>query len=460
MAMRTGKTKVTLDWFGELVDTGQCDDLVVIAPGGVYRTWVTAIDDHVPDGFLNYHVWSGGKTVTERSNLERFLANRTKPRALLINVEALSSVDRARELIKQFLTQRRTLCAVDESTVIKNDSSERTAFIVEELAPLAKFRLILSGLVAPKSPLDLYTQYEYLSSRILGTRTFTAFRARFAIIKPIEVNRVRGDGSKGKRKLLHVVAYRDPDELHARIAPHSFRVRLEDCVDLPPKIYTFRDVDMTPEQVRIYRELKLFATASLDGLSNVTVSNVITQMLRLQQVLLGHTVDENGVEHTIPENRTKELINFIDELEDDQKVIIWASYDPDIRKISAALINEYGPQSVARFWGGNVKTREDEEKQFKTLPQCRFMVATQSAGGRGRTWDVAQTVAYFSSTNNLEHRMQSEERPLSISNPNRSILYADFRCPGTVETKIIEALRKKLDLATLINGDDYQQWLI
>ena len=170
-------------------------------------------------------------------------------------------------------------------------------------------------------------------------------------------------------------------------------------------------------------------------------------------------MDEQGNEHEIETNRTKELIAAIEEIEDDQKIIIWCIYDDDIRRVVAALRTKYGEGSVARFWGGNRKTREQEERQFQNNPDVRFMVATQSAGGRGRMWAVANTVIYYSNSDNLDHRSQSEERPKAM-NKQTPIAYIDLVVPNTVDMKFITSLRRKIDMATTITGDNYQEWLV
>ena len=65
------------------------------------------------------------------------------------------------------------------------------------------------------------------------------------------------------------------------------------------------------------------------------------------------------------------------------------------------------------------------DARFRTIDKCRFMVATASSGGRGRKWDVADLVIYYSSTNNLEHRDQSQERAKDMTK-KRSTAYVDL----------------------------------
>lgn len=458
MAMRTGKTKTLIDDFGRLEEAGEIKDLMVLAPAGVYRTWEGGLKDHLPEEVYEralIHTWRAGAGANERRALERFMrtTDKSRPRILLINIEAMSSVVRARELALEFLAQRRNMNAVDESTTIKNPTADRTKFVVKQLGEFSNYRRILSGLPTPRSPLDLYSQFQYLDEDILGFKSFYGFRARYAVMRSLVL---------GGRTVQVPVAYRDEDELRAKIEPYSIRVTLEECYDLPPKQYVYWDVEMTPEQQKAYDEMKAFATTEIAGQGFVSASQVIVQLLRMHQVLCGHVVTEDKKFVELPERRTSTLLDRLEEY--DGKAIIWCSYDADIQKVAAALEKKYGAgrpgefTAVARFWGGNRNSREDEEKKFLHDPRCRFMVATAAAGGRGRTWMNADLVVYYSNTDDLEHRSQSEERPQGVGK-TKSVLYADLRVPGTVDVRIIENLRKKINMAASINGDNWREWL-
>jgi SNF2 family DNA or RNA helicase len=445
LEMRVGKTKVILDDWSEKIASGEVKNLCVIAPASVYRLWETALEDDVSDALLDkcaIYTWVSSK----REKPDAFLQHRG-PRVLLMNTEALSTVETARELCSAFL-DRPTMLVVDESTSIKNIKAKRTQFIIH-MAHKAPFRRILSGLPTPRSPLDLYSQMRFLNKEILGFPSYESFCDRYAITKRTTFN------GKLKKPINIVVGFRNQEELSEKIAPFSFRAKLSECADLPPNQYTIREVEMTKEQVRIYRDLKLSAIAELSGKDRITAPIVITQMLRLHQVLMGRGVG-NEI-HNIPEKRTDALIDLLNETE--EKAIIFCSYDADVLKIAAALKKEFGTNSVARFWGGNRSTRDDEEKQFKTNPECRFMVATAAAGGFGHAWDVASITVFYSTTDNLEHRMQAEARQLSVDK-NKPMLYVDLIVRGTIEEKILMALRKKINLAAAITKDTWKQWLV
>ena len=453
MAMRTGKTKVLLDDWGEMVEANEVQDLFVSAPGGVYRTWEGEARKHLPEEMQErtlIHTWTSGGGVGYRRSLEKFLRTQDpkRPRIFLVNIEALSSVEAARAACLEFLSQRRKVGGIDESTIIKNDRAERTKFVVQKLAPLMDYRRILSGLPTPRSPLDIFSQFEFLDWRILGFRSFYAFRAHYAILKNMDF---------GGRIVKVVVDYRNVEELQELIAPHSFRVTLDQVRAATPPVYSIREVNITAEQKKAYREIKEFATTQLASGEHVTASAVITQILRLHQVLCGYVVDEEGRTHEIPERRTTALLDILNDY--DGKAIIWCSYDYNVKGVSEALTKEFGEGSTARFWGGNRDTREEEERHFKEDDGCRFMVATAAAGGRGRTWSMADLTVYFSNTHDLEHRSQSEERTEAVDKLTGATRI-DLIAPGTVDEKIIQALRNKINMAASITGDSWREWLI
>lgn len=450
MAMRTGKTATILADFGQLELDQQAQDLCVIAPAGVYKTWSTTLDDHLSVDLrsrIKVHVWKSGKAAREKNLRKEFLQHTSGPRMLLINCEAFSGISsHARNFATAFLSQRTSYVAIDESTIIKN-RSKRTRYINRYIKPLATYRRILSGLPTPRSPLDLYFQFEFLDLGILGYGSFLAFRNRYAIMKMIPV---------GGRSIQIVVGYQKgaTEALAKLIEPYSYRVPFRPNV---PSAWTFREVDLTAEQARAYKEIKDYATTKLDNESHVTANAVISQMMRMHQVLCGHVKDETGDFHTLPENRTAALL---EELADyGGKAIIWFTYIHDLEKCSAALEKEYGKGSTARFYGNNAGTREDDELRFKADDRCRFMLATAGAGGRGRTWSNADRVIYYSNSDNLEHREQSEQRSLGMDKVE-GVDYVDLVVPDSIDMKILHALRNKINMSTAINGDNYREWLL
>jgi Mesyanzhinovviridae DNA helicase len=449
MAMRTGKTKTTLDDFGRLELAAQVQDLLVIAPGGVYRTWAKAWDEHISDDLKSrakVYVWASDKRKSKsgKEELAAWLAH-TGPRVLLVNVEALSSVKDARALCEHQCRSHQTMIVVDESTCIKNPKALRAKYIVDKLGPLARARRILSGLPTPRSPLDIFMQFKFLNPSILGFPNYYGFRAHYAVMRKERFN---------GRLVDIVVGYRNQEQLKATIAPHSYRVEFRPNI---PSTYTITDVELTPAQRAAYAKMKELSTFQISKEQHVTATIVITQILKLHQILCGFVVDEQGTIHALPEHRTAKLLEVLDR--GGGKAVIWCSYGESIRRVSKRLVEEFGAPSTACFWGGNTSVREEEEQRFLTDPDCQFMVATPHAGGKGRTWSVADLVVYHSSTNDLELRDQSEQRVQGVDK-KRQVDYVDLIAPNTVEAKILTALRKKMNMAGMITGSNWREWVV
>jgi hypothetical protein len=477
MEMGTGKSKIICDEWGSRATANDISDLLVIAPAGCYRNWIDDYEES-PSEFRKqldpefyrkalFAKWVSGAGVQRSQQIQSVIkSNSNRPRAFVVNAEALSVGHKAIDACCEFLnnSHRGAMVVIDESPLMKSWKAIRTDTILE-LGEHKNIRAkrILSGLVTPNSPLDLYTQFQFLDWQILGFRTFVGFRARYAVMQNIPTGVwFDAKGGRHERFTKIVVSYRDVDELHEKIEPFSFRCLKSECLDLPPKQYISRDIELTKEQRRIYNGLKEEAFAKLAEEKFVSTQMVLTQRMRLTQVLVGYTMDEKGELFEMPEKRTSVLLDILSDYQG--KALIWTSHDYCVRKLHRILNNEFGQGSCAQFWGGNPSMRGEEELRFKTDPACRFLVASPGAGGRGNNWAMAGLSVYYDNSDNLDHRLQSEDRNhrdgLTSAGGAGSVLYADLIAQGTIDTKRLKLLRGKIDIATAIHGDDYREWLI
>jgi len=260
----------------------------------------------------------------------------------------------------------------------------------------------------------------------------------------------------GSHTFNQVVGYRNLDTLSELIGKFSSRILKEECLDLPPKVYLRRNVTLTDDQERIYMQLKEYALAHLDDDEFMTTPNVLTQLLRMQQVLSGHTMSSEGNLFEIKDNRLSELQNCLDEM--DGKTIIWSRFRYDVKRITEALSNDHGPEAVVSYFGD---TSDDERTQAIESFQngeARFFVGNPQTGGMGITLTAAQNVIYFANSFDLAIRTQSEDRAHRIGQ-EKSVTYVDLIAEGTIDEKIVTALRSKMDIATKVMGEDIKQWL-
>ena len=258
------------------------------------------------------------------------------------------------------------------------------------------------------------------------------------------------------RSVEIVVGYKNLAELSDKIKPFSYRVLKDDCLDLPKKTFMKRVITLSAEQYKVYKQMKEMALAQLNG-KLLTTANALTQLMRLHQITCGHFKANDGSTQTLKNNRLSELMDLLDEVEG--KAVIWAHYQYDVQTILTAIKKEYGDDSVVDYYGKTPSDeRQDNIKKFQDDPRCRFLVGTPSTGGYGITLTAASTMIYYSNGYDLEKRQQSEARIDRIGQEN-PMTYIDIICEDTVDERIVKALRKKINIATEIMGEELKEWI-
>ena len=448
MEMGTGKSKVLVDNIAMLYDKGKINSALIIAPKGVYRNWLSQeIPEHLPRHIDHKTVlWTALTSKTKDKEYRQLFEIDYDLHILLMNVEALST-KKGVEFAGKFLRCHKTLMAVDESTTIKNPTAKRTKAILG-LSKEAKYRRILTGSPVTKSPLDLYSQCAFLNEFLLGFSSYYTFRNRYA--QMIERN-------FGGRRVQIVGSYRRLDELAEILKPFSYRILKEDCLDLPPKIYMKREIELTDEQKKAYTTMKSSALALLNG-KIATAPHVLTQLMRLHQITCGHFKADDGTIQEFKNNRMSELLDLLEEMEG--KVIIWANYIYDIEQIVKTIGQEYGEDSIVQYYGAiESKTRQTNIEKFQDpKSKVRFFVGNPQTGGYGITLTTASNVIYYSNGYDLEKRLQSEDRAHRIGQ-KQSVTYVDLIAKDTVDEKIVKALRKKINIASAIMGEELKEWI-
>ena len=447
MEMGTGKTKGLIDNLAMLYDKGKVDGALIIAPKGVVGTWYKQeLPTHLPDHIENVTVlWQPLITKKQQESLDELFGTDNKLHILVMNVEALSTL-KGKKFASSFLNSHSSMMAIDESTTIKNSSAKRTKNILE-LSNMAKYRRIMTGSPVTKNPLDLYSQCEFLSPWLLNFQSFYAFRNRYAEMKTIHA---RG------RSIQVVNHFKNIGELSDKLKNFSYRVLKEDCLDLPDKIYIKRYVSLTPDQIRLYNQMKTAALAILNG-KQVTSVTVLTQLMRLHQITCGHFTADDGSTQSVDSNRLNELMSVLDETEG--KAIIWANYQLSVGEIIQQLTKKFGEKCYVHYYGLTPQeVRQSNIKRFQTDPECRFLIGTPQTGGYGITLTQANTVIYYSNGYDLEKRLQSEDRAHRIGQ-KKSVTYIDIIAEDTVDEKIVKALRDKINIASEVMGEELKQWI-
>jgi SNF2 family DNA or RNA helicase len=446
MEMGTGKSKVLIDNISMLYDKGKINGALIIAPKGVYKNWFadqipTHMADHIEKTVV---LWESSKN--KEAEYKKLFESSDDLQILVMNVEAFST-KKGKTFAWKFLNCHKALMAIDESTTIKNPGAIRTKNIVD-LGKHVAYKRILTGSPVTKSPLDLFMQCLFLDPWLLDQQSYYAFRTRYAVCRKINVS---------GRSVEIVVGYRNLGELSEKLKPFSYRCLKDDCLDLPGKTYMKRVITLTPEQKKLYKDMKEKALAVLNG-KMVTSATVITQLMRLHQITCGHFKSDDGDTQDVKSNRLGELTSVLEEVEG--KAIIWAHYRHDIESIVKEVKKKHGDNSILTYYGDT--STEDRQKAIEKIQDLsspvRFLVGTPQTGGYGITLTAASTMIYYSNGYDLEKRQQSEARIDRIGQ-NKPMTYIDIIAEETIDEKIVKALRTKVNIATEIMGEELKEWI-
>ena len=447
MEMGTGKTKVLIDNMAMLYDKGKIDGALIIAPKGVIGTWYNQeLPAHLVDHIENVTVlWQANITKSQSRKLGTLFKTGEELHILIMNVEAFST-QKGTQFAQKFMLAHKTLMVIDESTTIKNPKAKRTKNILQ-LADQSQYRRILTGSPVTKNPLDLFTQCYFLDPYHLDHQSYYSFRTRYAIMKTAYI---------AGRSIQLVAGFKHLDELAEKLKPFSYRVLKQDCLDLPDKIYMKRVISLTDEQQKVYKQMREEALATLNG-KTVTTMIALTQLMRLHQITCGHFVADDGTTQKIKSNRLNELMDVLEEIEG--KAIIWAHYQYDVKSIVKEITKVHGPGSVVDYYGLTPQDQRDKNREaFQNDSKVRYLVGTPATGGYGITLTAANTVIYYSNGYDLEKRLQSEDRAHRIGQ-HKPVTYVDILAEETVDEKIVKSLRKKINIASQVLGEELRSWI-
>ena len=135
-------------------------------------------------------------------------------------------------------------------------------------------------------------------------------------------------------------------------------------------------------------------------------------------------------------------------------------YVYDIKQIVNVISDVYGEDSIVQYYGAipAEKRQENIVKFQDPNSKARFFIGNPQTGGYGITLTAANNVIYYSNGYDLEKRLQSEDRAHRIGQ-KKSVTYVDLIAPKTVDEKIRKALRKKINIATQVMGEELRDWI-
>ncbi len=433
--MGTGKTYEAINLAAARYQAGQINGLVVICPTPIKNIWEVELEKDCPISYSTWIYESGDQpSIWIREK-------RDELKVFIVGVESLSIKNgQSIQQLEYFQRFHKFMCVVDESSRIKNWKAARSKTVVK-VGGWADYRLLLTGTPVTQGLEDLFGQFLFLNKGIIGCKNFFVFRNQYCVM----------GGFQGKQ----VLGYQFQQHLFDKIKPYVDYITKDECLDLPDKVRPGPIiVQQSPDQKRVMQQLT-DEFAMIDGDDEIIVSTVLERMMRYQQVIGGSfPFEEDGEYHTkpIPGKNPKldAMMEYIDDLPEEAKVIIWARFVPEIKYITEAITEEYGATSIVPFYGATSgEERKENSQAFQENPQVRFIVSNQTVGGYGQTWTAATYVIYYSNTFSYEDRYQSEDRAHRKGQSNH-VTYQDIEMAVLQDRMILKAIRRKKDLAVIV----------
>ena len=422
--MGTGKSMMTIAITGTLEADKDVKKMLVVCPKSIVGVW--------EDEFRKFADYRYALTVLDGTmEKKRSAFNYMQGAALQIIVVNYESCWRLETEITKW---KPDLIVCDESSKIKTPSASQSKAL-HRLGRLSKYNIILTGTPITGSPLDIFSQYKFLDDSIFGT-SFYLFRNRYAILGGYQ-NRM-------------IVGYRHLDELVEKVHSIAFRIKIEDAVDLPPFIDETRAITLEPKAQSLYRMLEQDCYAELAN-GEVTARNVLTQLLRLAQCTGGFIRDDiKGEAQQVSGAKLDALEDIIDTcLDEEKKVVVFARFVPEIEAIAAMLKKK--KIGYALIYGATTD-RADQVKKFQEDPDVKVFIGQLQTTGMGLTLTAANVAVFYSLDFSYANYEQSRARIHRIGQKQKC-LYIHLVGKGTVDEKILNALKHKGDIAKIMVDD-------
>lgn len=424
MEMGTGKTRTAF----EIAKHRQhkIQRIVWFCPVSVKYTIAQEVAKHTTLSTDDVLVFDG-RTNANTANL----LNKT---VVIVGIESMSSSDRVMLAVTELIDDK-TMVVLDEATYIKSHRSKRTRRI-EILSRKARYRMILTGTAMTQGAVDLYSQMNFLSPKILDYVSFYEFAERHLVYD--EVKLPNGRRVKTKR----IVNELETELLAEKIAPYSYQITKKECLDLPQKIHTSYSFDLSYEQKEAYgRAKELFAERLLTEDYSHSSIPIFQLFADLQGIVCGFWRAKDQLIE-LKHKRIDTMFDALYGLNSNEKVVIWGKYHYCIDQITQALEDEFGVGSVYQYHG-KLSEKQRKNSLIDWQNKGRFIVATQSAGGYGLNEMVSASHAIFYANGfKYSERLQAEDRIHRLGQ-SKPCWYADIYASNSIDGRISDNLDTK-----------------
>jgi SNF2 family DNA or RNA helicase len=503
MEMGTGKSATVLRIAGYKFKQHVIDALLIVAPNDVHRQWAT---EQIP---LWLDVACDMQCLYGRGGQKQsypFVEEEGVLQVVVVNIDTFSTPKKWQDIV-DWANTRRTMIVLDEATVIKNHDSQRTQRMLYAFNDVIKHnktivssvrksaaRAILTGTPVTNGPMDMWAMMEFLRPNYFG-RNWYSFQAHFGMFTTLgvndhvikvplteewwhsikamtsfqEANAVCGCSEDTFNTVHSQEHYEGPykhaDELKKLIEPVSYFKQLIDCQDMPAQLYNSKTLLMTPEIEGCYNDMIVDLIAKYED-HVMTAKSKLTALIRLQQISSGFLCDKSFAHEDDDEDdeqddvlpneikwigttnpKLEALYRDIDELV--KPVVIITRFTAEAARIYDELCTKYRVCLITG-WKRVGTIQEYQDGKFDV------MVANVASVARGFNLQNGCNLLFYSNTYSLELRLQAEGRIFRIGQKNPCV-YTDYIYEGTIDEKVVAALKMKRNLIDYIRSADVKE---
>lgn len=433
MEMGTGKTITAIAIAGALFLEGKIRRAMVVAPLSILGVWEEEFAKFAAFPYMLQTL--SGTGAKKAAALEKLSGPELQ--VAVINYES------AWRLEMEIMAWMPDVIIADEGHKLKTHNTA-VSKAMHRLGARTPYRLLLTGTVITNKALDVFSQYKFLNPAVFGN-SFYAFRGRYFFMTGY------GNHTPVLKKSME-------PELMARIHRIAYRATKAECLDLPAVTEIVRHVELESRAMGVYRNLATESYAELGRGEQgspvaVTVTNILTRLLRLSQLTGGFLAADGGKPQQISTAKLSALEDIVEEAhQEGRKLVVIARFLPEIAAIQGMLEkHKIGYACIT----GEVKERSEQVHAFQTDPHVQVFIGQIATAGLGITLTAASTMVFYSADYSMSNFEQARARIHRVGQAaNCTYIYLSAR--GTVDDKVLKALRTKADLAkTLI--DDYRQ---
>lgn len=353
------------------------------------------------------------------------------------------------------------MVVLDEAHRIGSPSSRQTKEIVKKFE-FCKYKHVLTGTLTANNLMSFYMPYRFLGPDTVPFAKYWSFRKEF-------MHTVDPDGHIWKPNHGSV------EKVSKIIGSISVRFRKEECLDLPPLIRETHTCDMEPGQKKMYTEMKSDLVTMIDNMCDhcdmkgkcnmscsgtITANNALVLTEKLRQIASGFYintrkfVDDDGKTKThrnviyLNENpKLRLLIQTLNNIPIDRKVIVWSTYVPAISLIKKKVGEAFGHERVLTCYE---KDNAFEQIQRFKEDQYNWMIGNPGKMGHGHNIQFSNYAVFFNNSYSYVDKDQAEGRQ-HRKGQTSSVTTIELAVRKTIDEIILKAIDKKVDLSLTLS---------